>query len=59
MADPKNRGGQKLGQEQSGQSEQKQGSTTQGARQRLDRDKQKDPRSNRDYARRQATNEQR
>jgi len=59
MADQKNRGGQKQGQLNPGASEQKQGTATQGAGQRSDKDKQQDQRSNPDDAARQPTNEQR
>jgi len=59
MADQKNRGGQKQGQQQPGQPEQKQGTATQGAGERSDADKRADQMSNPDDARRQPTNEQR
>lgn len=59
MSDQKNRGGQKQGQESPGQSEQKQGTTTQGAGERSDRDKRQDQMSNPDDAARKPTNEQR
>ena len=59
MADQKNRGGQKQGNLQPDQSEQKEGTTAEGTGQRSDRDKQADQRSNPDDARRQPTNEQR
>ena len=59
MADQKNRGGQKKGNQMPGQSEQHQGTTTGGAGQRSDQDKQQDQRSNPDDARRQATDQQR
>jgi hypothetical protein len=59
MADQKNRGGQKQGQQQPAQTQQKQGTATRGAGERSDRDKRQDQRSNPDDATRQATNEQR
>jgi len=59
MADNKNRGGQKQGQLQPGQPEQKQGTATQGQGQRSDHDKRADQMSNPDDAARQPTNEQR
>ncbi len=59
MADQKNRGGQKMGQQQPDQRVQKQGTTTQGAGERSDHDKRQDQMSNPDDARRQATNENR
>lgn len=58
MADQKNRGGQKQSHRQPGQSERKQGTATQGAGRRLDRDKRHDQMSNPEGARR-TTNEQR
>ncbi len=59
MADQQNRGGQKQGQQQPGQSEQKQGTATHGAGERSDRDKRRDQTSNPDDAARRPTNEQR
>ena len=59
MADQKNRGGQKQGRQQPGQSEQKQGTATQGAGERSDHDKRQDQMSNPDDATRKPTNEQR
>ena len=59
MADQKNRGGQKQSQLQPGQSERKQGTATQGAGERSDRDKRHDRMSNPDDDARRATNEQR
>jgi len=59
MADQKNRGGQKQGKQQPMQSERKQGTTTQGAGQRADRNKRADRMSNPDDRKRQPTNQQR
>ena len=59
MADQKNRGGQKQGNQNPEQSEQAQGTTTQGAGERADQDKQHDQRNNPDDARRQPTDQQR
>jgi len=59
MADQKNRGGQKQGNQQPEQSEKEQGTNTGGAGQRSDHDKREDQMSNPDDARRQPTNEQR
>jgi len=59
MADQKNRGGQKQGNQQPGQAEQKQGTATGGAGERSDHDKRQDQMSNPDDARREPTNEQR
>jgi hypothetical protein len=59
MADQKNRGGQKKGKLQADLSEQKQGTTTEGAGERSDKDKREDQTSNPDDATRQPTNEQR
>jgi hypothetical protein len=56
MADQKNRGGQKMGQQQPNQPEQKQGTATQGTGERNDRDKRQDQMNNPDDARRQPTN---
>jgi hypothetical protein len=59
MADQKNRGGQKQGNQDPQQPEQHQGTTTAGAGQRSDQDKRHDQMTNPDDARRQPTNEQR
>jgi len=59
MADQKNRGGQKRGKQQPKQPDQKQGTASEGAGERSDRDKRQDQVSNPDDARRQPTNEQR
>ncbi len=59
MADQQNRGGQKQGQQQPAQSEQKQGTTTHAAGERSDRDRRRDQMSNPDDASRRPTNEQR
>lgn len=59
MADQKNRGGQKQGNQNPDQSEQHQGTTTGGAGERSDKDKRKDQQSNPDDAARQPTDEQR
>ncbi len=59
MADQKNRGGQKQGNQQTDQSESKQGITTQSSGERSDRDKRTDQMSNPDDASRQPTNMQR
>ena len=59
MADQKNRGGQKQGAQQPDQSEQKQGTTTEGAGERSDKDKRADQMSNPDDAQRQPTDQQR
>ncbi len=59
MADQKNRGGQKQGNQNPKQSEQHQGTTTGGAGARSDQDKRKDQQSNPDDAVRQPTDEQR
>jgi len=59
MADQKNRGGQKQGNQHPNQSEEKQGTTTHGAGERADQDKRQDQMHNPDDARRQPTNEQR
>lgn len=56
MADQKNRGGQKRGKLQPGQSEQKQGTATHGAGERSDRDKRADQMNNPDDAARRPTN---
>jgi hypothetical protein len=55
MADQKNRGGQKQGNQDPGAPEQHQGTTTGGAGERSDLDKQQDQRTNPDDARRQPT----
>jgi len=59
MADQKNRGGQKQGNQSPDQSERKQGTTTQGAGARSDQDKRADQMRNPDDTNRQPTNEQR
>jgi len=59
MADQKNRGGQKQGNQKPQQPEQAQGTTTKGAGERSDQDKQQDQRNNPDDARREATDQQR
>jgi len=59
MADQKNRGGQKKGNEQPGQSTQKEGTASAGAGERSDKDKRADQMSNPDDETRQPTNEQR
>jgi hypothetical protein len=59
MADQKNRGGQKQGNQRPDQPEKKQGTAAQGAGEHSDQDKREDQMSNPDDARRQATNEQR
>jgi hypothetical protein len=59
MADQKNRGGQKVGNQDPDQSEQAQGTTTGGAAERSDREKQQDQWSNPDDARREPTDQQR
>jgi len=59
MADQKNRGGQKQGQQHPGHSEQKEGTATQGAGERSDKDKRADQMSNPDDASRQPTDQQR
>ena len=59
MADQKNRGGQKQGNQQPDQSDEKQGTTTGGAGERSDQDKRADQMSNPDDARRQPTDQQR
>ena len=56
MADQKNRGGQKQGQQHPSQPEQKQGAMTEASGARSDQDKRRDQTSNPDDARRQATN---
>ncbi|VTS00626.1 unnamed protein product [Gemmata massiliana] len=55
MADQKNRGGQKQGNQNPQQSEQAQGTATQGAAERSDPDKRRDQQSNPDDASRQPT----
>ncbi len=59
MADQKNRGGQKQGNQKPEQPEQAQGTTTGGTGERSDTDKQQDQRSNPDDARREPTDQQR
>lgn len=59
MADQKNRGGQKTGNQNPGHPEQAQGANTGGAGERSDADKQKDQRSNPDDATRQPTDQTR
>jgi hypothetical protein len=59
MADQKNRGGQKQGNQDPDWSEQRQGATAGGSGERSDRDKQRDQRTNPDDERRQATDQQR
>jgi hypothetical protein len=59
MADQKNRGGQKKGNQQPDNPEQKQGTATEGAGERSDQDKRKDQMSNPDDAARQPTDQQR
>ncbi len=57
MADQKNRGGQKKGNQNLEKPEQAQGTTTQGSGERSDQDKQQDQRNNPDDARRQPTDQ--
>ncbi|HVK12399.1 MAG TPA: hypothetical protein VM597_26845 [Gemmataceae bacterium] len=59
MADQQNRGGQKVGNQNPNQSDEARGTTTGGAGERSDRDKQQDQRNNPDDARREPTDEQR
>jgi hypothetical protein len=59
MADQKNRGGQKDGNQNPADPQQHQGTTTGGAGERSDQDKQQDQRSNPDDARRRPTDQQR
>ena len=59
MADQKNRGGQKAGMQDPNNPDKAQGTTTGGAGERSDKDKQQDQRTNPDDATRQPTNEQR
>jgi len=59
MADQTKRGGQKKGSQTPEQSEQAQGTTTQGAGERSDKDKRQDQQNNPDDARREPTDEQR
>lgn len=59
MADQKNRGGQKQGNQNPQQPEQAQGTNTGGAAERDDKDKQRDQRNNPDDARRQPTDQTR
>jgi hypothetical protein len=59
MADQKNRGGQKQGNQNPDQPGQQQGTNTQGAGERSDQDKQQDQRNNPDDARREPTDQTR
>jgi hypothetical protein len=59
MADQKNRGGQKQGRQEPGQTERKQAAHTRTPAGRSDQDKRQDQMSNPDDAGRRATNEQR
>jgi hypothetical protein len=59
MADQKNRGGQKRGNQDPDDPQQAQGTTTGGAGERSDADKRNDQRSNPDDDTRQPTDEQR
>jgi hypothetical protein len=59
VADQKNRGGQKQGNQNPQQPEQAQGTNTGGAAERDDKDKQRDQRNNPDDARRQPTDQTR
>jgi len=59
MADQKNRGGKKQGQQKPGQSQQRQGNQGTGVAERPDQDKREDQRTNPDDQTRRATNEQR
>ncbi|HYH64554.1 MAG TPA: hypothetical protein VD866_07650 [Urbifossiella sp.] len=59
MADQKNRGGQKAGNQNPGEPEKAQGTNTGGAGARSDADKQQDQRSNPDDAARQPTDQTR
>jgi hypothetical protein len=59
MADQKNQGGQKKGNQDPAHPEQHQGTTTGGSGERSDAGKQHDQRTNPDDARRQPTDEQR
>lgn len=59
MADQKNRGGQKTGNQDPNHPDAHQGTATQGAGERSDADKQQDQRNNPDDARRQPTDQQR
>jgi hypothetical protein len=58
MADQKNRGGQKVGNQDPNRPEQHQGTTTDGTGERSDQDKQRDQRTNPDDDRRQPTDQQ-
>jgi hypothetical protein len=58
MADQKNRGGQKKGSLDAQHPDEAQGTATQGAGARADRDKQQDQRNNPDDARREPTDQQ-
>jgi hypothetical protein len=57
MADQQSRGGQKKGQHEPENPEEHRGTTTGGAGERSDKDKQEDQRTNPDDARRQPTNQ--
>jgi len=59
MADQKNRGGQKKGNQKPKQSQEKQGTTTQGQGERSDQDKRHDQTTNPDDAARQPTDQAR
>lgn len=59
MADQKNRGGQKAGNQNPDHAEQHQGTTAGGTGERSDADKQRDQRPNPDDARRRPTDQQR
>lgn len=59
MADQKNRGGQKQGNQNPQQPDQAQGTTTQGAGERSDADKRQDQQNNPDDATRQPTDQTR
>jgi hypothetical protein len=59
MADQKNRGGQKQGNQNPGQSDQAQGANTHGTGERSDVDKRNDQQSNPDDERRQPTDQTR
>lgn len=59
MADQKNRGGQKQGNQDDERTQAPQGANTAGSGERSDEDKRRDQQSNPDDARRTATDEQR
>jgi hypothetical protein len=59
VADQKNRGGQKRGNQDPQQPEQAQGTNTGGTAERDDKDKQQDQRNNPDDARREPTDQKR